>query len=307
MATPAEPVSAADAACARVKANESRTVAAECAPAEHSGQAFDPVAEADAVGVDPEREQSLLVFALAHLQNVEAASELGLDLDVPEEEHVVEDEGEAAEVCAAAERGHFVREDGRAAGGTHEAAERPHIRGEPSSLAGGECELGETVHHDALHVAAGELAAHDAADLVPVELDRRDMTHDQLIFVDALPVPAGRGRLLLDLSRTLLERDVEAPFSLLQARGEEAQRQQRLADAGGADDECRVAARNPASDRAVEVVEAERGACFEGRDAPRQRRLEPREALDAAAADPEAVLASRHFVAAHLQNPQPAP
>jgi hypothetical protein len=77
------------------------------------------------------------------VQDVEPASKLGLDLDVPEEEDVVEDERESTEVGALAECSHLVREDGRASGRPNEAAERPDVSGQALGPAGGECELGE--------------------------------------------------------------------------------------------------------------------------------------------------------------------
>src|SRR5690348_8007001 len=85
-----------------------RRVDAQRTPAEHSAQSCDSLAEGDPVRADPERDQAFFVVALPHLEDVEPPSKLGLDLDVPEEEDVVEDEREPAEVCALAERSHLV-------------------------------------------------------------------------------------------------------------------------------------------------------------------------------------------------------
>ena len=100
---------------------------------------------------------------------------------------------------------------------------------------------------------------------------------------------------------------METPFSLGQARGDEPQREQRLADPGGADEERRVASGDPSADRVVELLEPERRARSRGSGRAGQRCLEAREDLEAAAADPEAVLAGRDLGTAHLQDAQPPP
>src|SRR4051794_28248898 len=102
---------------------ELRFVAAQGAPAEHAAEPFDAIAERDASAVDRKRKEPLLVLALPHLQHVEAAPKLRLDLDVSEEEDVVEDEGEPAQVSAAAEGRHLVREDRGAARRADEPSE----------------------------------------------------------------------------------------------------------------------------------------------------------------------------------------
>src|SRR5579862_9462153 len=282
-------------------------VPAERAPAEHAAQPFDSIAERDPVRIDSEFEEAFFVIALPHLEHVEAAPELGLDLDVSEEEDVVEDEREAAEVGALAKCGHLVREDCRAPDCTNEASQRPHVGGQTLILPSRKCELSETVDDDALDVSACKVAAHEGAGLIEVDLHRRDVPNNELVWVDARPVPAGGGGFLSHFLVGLLEGDVQTPLALLETGSDEAQRHQRLADSRGADEERRVAARDASGDRGVEFVEAEGRSPVLGRYQSRQGRLQAREDLEAGGADPEAVLARDALGAARLQDAKRSP
>src|SRR5581483_6179285 len=100
---------------------------AERAPAEHAAHVGDPVAERDPAIVDREADEPLVVVALSHLEDAQPARELGLELEVAQEEDVAEEEREAAEAAALTERGDLVREDRGAGCCSHESAERPDI------------------------------------------------------------------------------------------------------------------------------------------------------------------------------------
>ena len=220
--------------------------------------------------------------ALAHLQHAQSAPQARLDLDVAHEEHVVEDEREAAEIVAAAERGHLVREDRRPAGGAHEAAERPHVARQPVVSRAANSSSARLSTTTRLTSPRGELRAHERPDLVEVDLDRRDVPDRSAGRPDT---PSSRSPAAAAFSRTCTsfswnERCRQrSPCS--QARVDERQREQRLADARRPDRERRVAARDAAADRGVERRQPEAGAPFLRGDVLGQRRLEAGEHLEA--------------------------
>jgi hypothetical protein len=95
------------------------------------------------------------VFALSHLGDVEGAREPRFDLDAAEQQDVVEQEGEPAEIGALGESGDLVGEEGGAAGGADEAAERPEVGGQPPALAGSEAEFGDAGDEGSASTGAG--------------------------------------------------------------------------------------------------------------------------------------------------------
>ena len=224
--------------------------------------------EAEAVGVDRELEQAFFVLALPHLEDVEAASELRLDLDVLRKKTLLKmNESPPRSAPRPSAAISFVKMSCRRRRGrsrrapTRSAGSRSVSRAANASSA--RLSMTTRLTSPPRQLAADELRRLRRGRARPARCGGRS-ARSSPTSVQSQP---GRRRLLPDLRLGLLKRDVEAAFALLEARGDEAQREQRLADPGRADQERRVAARNAAADRGVELLDAEAARASQRRDA----------------------------------------
>jgi len=66
--------------------------AAKRTPSEEAGQARDPLAHLEAATADVDHPETLVMVAVPHLDDTDRSPDLGFQLDVTEEHHVLEEE-----------------------------------------------------------------------------------------------------------------------------------------------------------------------------------------------------------------------